>query len=197
MAAGQRLLRRWISGLGVAAAFVLVPAIAIWITRPPAAPTGAAAPYRDISWQELTPKEWDPLKRYRNLPLDAMKDSDPQTAELLRQMRESWDNAPTNYRVNGVQAKLSGYVVPLDLPKDGLKEFLLVPYFGACIHSPPPPANQIVHVFLAQQTNDIHTMDAVSVSGLLRTAREAASMGMSGYSMDGVLVEPYQEAQKQ
>lgn len=191
--------RRWVNALSVVMALVLMPTFAIWIARPPSAAdtaAGATATYPDISWQELVPKEWDPLKRFRDLPIDAMKDSDPRAAELQRQMRETWDNAPTNYRVNGAQARLSGYVVPIDLPKDGLREFLLVPYFGACIHSPPPPANQIVHVFLAQPAKDIHTMDAVAVSGSLRTVRQASDMGISGYSMDGVLIEAHLELRK-
>ena len=65
---------------------------------------------------------------------------------MMRQMRELWDNAPTNPKMDGARVRLPGYVVPLEEVKGELKEFLLVPYFGACIHSPPPPANQIVHV---------------------------------------------------
>ena len=45
---------------------------------------------------------------------------------------------------NGKQVKLPGFVVPLEYSDKGrVKEFLLVPYFGACIHYPPPPPNQI------------------------------------------------------
>ncbi|MFD2231331.1 DUF3299 domain-containing protein [Alkalimarinus sediminis] len=54
-----------------------------------------------------------------------------------------------NEDLNGQKVRLPGYVLPLEM--DGLKvtEFLLVPYVGACIHEPVPPANQIVLVKFA------------------------------------------------
>ena len=67
--------------------------------------------------------------------------------------------------------RLPGYVVPLEEVKGELKEFLLVPYFGACIHSPPPPANQIVHVTSRTPLKGWRTMDAVWVNGTLKAAR--------------------------
>ena len=57
-----------------------------------------------------------------------------------------WDNASVLKTLDGQTVKIPGYVVPLEAIQDAMREFLLVPYFGACIHSPPPPANQIVHV---------------------------------------------------
>jgi hypothetical protein len=74
-----------------------------------------------------------------------------------------------------------------------MREFLLVPYLGACIHTPPPPANQIIHVKPLQPSKGLHMMDAVWVSGRLKTPRSDTSMGISGYSMDAVRVEPYVE----
>ena len=63
--------------------------------------------------------------------------------------------------------RIPGFVVPLEDSKDGLKEFLLVPYFGACIHSPPPPANQIIHVLPEHAGQGRASMDTVWVSGML------------------------------
>ena len=48
--------------------------------------------------------------------------------------------------LNGKRVRIGGYVVPLDFEATSIKEFLLVPFVGACIHVPPPPANQIVYV---------------------------------------------------
>ena len=145
--------------------------------------------FAPLDWQALVPKDWDPLKRYRNNSLGSLDDSDPKAIALAQQMRDTWDNAPTNSTVDGARARISGYVVPLDANKGELREFLLVPYFGACIHTPPPPANQIIHISLATPVKDLHTMDAVSVSGTLHTDRNNSLMGMSGYAMDAVLVE--------
>jgi hypothetical protein len=115
--------------------------------------------------------------------------------ELMKEMRAVWDNAPTRPELNGARLRLPGYVVPLDTSVGGLKEFLLVPYFGACIHSPPPPANLIVHVKLTKPAS-IRTMDAVWVTGVLSTGRRDSPMGVSGYAMAGEVVEPYRGEEK-
>ena len=41
---------------------------------------------------------------------------------------------------------LPGFVLPLEYEGKKVAEFLLVARVGACIHTPPPPPNQIVHV---------------------------------------------------
>jgi hypothetical protein len=87
--------------------------------------------------------------------------------------------------------RLPGYVVPLEEVKGELKEFLLVPYFGACIHSPPPPANQIVHVVSSTPLKGWRTMDAVWVNGTLNAARGDTAMGASGYRIADPVVERY------
>ena len=110
---------------------------------------------------------------------------------LMRQMRGVWDNAPTNPKMDGARVRLPGYVVPLEEIKNELKEFLLMPYFGACIHSPPPPANQIVHVLAAQPLKGWRTMDAVWVNGTLKATRSDSAMGTSGYSIADPVVERY------
>ena len=148
----------------------------------------ARSGYVEIHWDALVPKGWDPLKRFRDKAKEALTDSAPEAMELDRQMRKTWDNAPTNREMNGAKVRLVGYVVPLEANKGELKEFLLVPYFGACIHVPPPPANQIVLVSLTVPVKDVRTMDVVSVAGTLRTTRMNSSMGMSGYSMEAVQV---------
>jgi len=81
--------------------------------------------------------------------------------------------------------------VPLDESGNGIKEFLLVPYFGACIHTPPPPANQIILVQPQKPAKGYHSMDTVWISGTLKTLRSDSYMGSSGYRMDSAIVEPY------
>jgi hypothetical protein len=74
-----------------------------------------------------------------------------------------------------------------------MREFLLVPYFGACIHTPPPPANQIIHVTSATPIKGFRTMDAMWASGTLRTAISDTAMGNSGYRMELEVAAPYRE----
>jgi hypothetical protein len=123
--------------------------------------------------------------------LDMMLDSDPRAAAALERLRQEWDNAPGNPALDGAEVKLPGFVVPLEREGEALREFLLVPYFGACIHVPPPPANQIVHVVANKPVPNAATMDAVWVSGKLALFPTATQMGRSSYRMQAALVEPY------
>jgi hypothetical protein len=61
--------------------------------------------------------------------------------ELRRQRAEGIDLS-----LSGKSIRMGGYLLPLEFSGKATTEFLLVPYVGACIHTPPPPANQIVHV---------------------------------------------------
>jgi hypothetical protein len=106
-------------------------------------------------------------------------------------LRQEWDNAPGNPTLNGAEVKIPGFVVPLEREGNALREFLLVPYFGACIHVPPPPANQVVHVVARKPIPDTATMDAVWVSGKLGLFPSRTPMGNSGYRLEAVSVEAY------
>jgi hypothetical protein len=161
-------------------------------TAPAKAPTARAGGFREIRWEELVPKDWDPMKELKGLDLANLSDADPRATELLKKMRQVWDNAPANPALHGQAVRIPGYVVPLEETPQGLKEFLLVPYFGACIHSPPPPANQIIHV-LPQTPSKVRSMDPVWISGTLVRERTDSYMGAAGYRMQAVRVEPYVE----
>jgi hypothetical protein len=160
-------------------------------TAQSAAP-GTAAP-RTIGWEVLVPADWDPMKDLKDLNLSILSDADPRATAALAKLREVWDNAPINPAVVGQTVRLPGYLVPLEETKDGLKEFLLVPYFGACIHSPPPPANQIVHVLPKVPAKGLRSMDTVWVTGVLTGTRTDSYMGMSGYRIEATQVTPYAE----
>ena len=51
-----------------------------------------------------------------------------------------------NEEINGKKVRIPGYLLPLEFTEKEVTEFLLVPWVGACIHTPPPPPIQIVHV---------------------------------------------------
>jgi hypothetical protein len=163
------------------------------LTVPLSLAAQGAAP-KETTWEELMPKDWDPMKELgldKLGPIGLVQEGSVKERNLMKQMREVWDNAPTNPKMDGARVRLPGYVVPLEEVKGELKEFLLVPYFGACIHSPPPPANQIVHVSSPTPLKGWRTMDAVWVSGTLRAARNDSAMGVSGYSIGDPTVERY------
>ncbi|MFM8555005.1 MAG: DUF3299 domain-containing protein [Betaproteobacteria bacterium] len=204
----------WIGTLLLSAlGFALVPALAPAQTAAPssaapqrpsagAAATGQTAPpfklpgraigggVREIGWDDLMPEDWDPLKLLEGKGLDAISDDDPRSEALMREIREQWDQAPARGELEGLRIRIPGYVVPLDMLGGDIREFLLVPYLGACIHTPPPPANQIIQVSSAKRQS-LQTMDAVWVVGTLRVARSDTRMGISGYSLEATRIEPY------
>jgi hypothetical protein len=147
--------------------------------------------YRTITWDDLMPKDWDPAAPFKGLDLTKLKDSDPRAMEALAKMRKEWDNAPINPDLNGKEIRIPGFVVSLDGGPDELREFLLVPYFGACIHVPPPPANQIIHVMPDKPAKGFHSMDTVWVSGVMQVQPSQTTMGNSGYVLMAKKVLPY------
>lgn len=169
------------------------PAQAAVATKPV---TPAAGTPRTITWDILVPQGWEPFKEFKDMNFQAMDDGDPKAAALLKKMRDVWDNAPVNNAIVGQQVRIPGFVVPLEDTKDGMKEFLLVPYFGACIHSPPPPANQIVHVLPKSPAKGLRSMDAVWITGTLATVRTDSYMGAASYRIEALSVAPYSETGK-
>ena len=151
--------------------------------------------YTELRWDDLVPKGWDPMKGLQDKGINniaMLNDGDPKTIDLMRQMREAWDNAPTEPTLDGSKVRLPGYLVPLEETAAGHTEFLLVPYFGACIHTPPPPANQIVLVVPAKPASGFRSMDTVWVNGVLKTTRTNSPMGSTGYRLEAARVERYQ-----
>ena len=146
--------------------------------------------YREIGWPELVPKDWDPLAGLKREEIAGMRDADPRARDLLRQMREAWLNAPAVPALAGQAVRIPGYVVPLDATREEVREFLLVPYFGACIHVPPPPPNQVIHVVMDQPAQ-VAMMAPVWVSGVLRVETRETPFGTASYRMEGRQLTPY------
>jgi hypothetical protein len=161
-----------------------------------AAAPGKPGEMRTITWEALVPPNWDPFKDLKGMNFQMLDDADPRAMQFLKRMREVWDNAPPNPKVVGQDVRIPGFVVPLEDSKEGLKEFLLVPYFGACIHSPPPPANQIIHVLPKSPAKGLRSMDTVWISGRLATVRTDSFMGAASYRIEAVDVSPYVEKGK-
>ena len=99
-------------------------------------------------------------------------------------------NVKTVPELAGVRARLPGFVVPLDTVDDKVASLLLVPYFGACIHQPPPPPNQIVHVRFAEPIVLESMYTPVWITGVMKLERYSG-LAESGYAMEGQGVEEY------
>ena len=68
--------------------------------KPVVAKAGDTA-FREITWDELVPKDWDPLKEFKTMNLGLLSDADPKASAMLKRMRETWDNAPGNNAIDG------------------------------------------------------------------------------------------------
>ena len=160
------------------------------------APAARKGDFKLIEWDALVPKDWDPMKEFKDLNMGAMRDGDPRATAALERLKRAFDTAPTEPSMNDTRIRIAGFVVPLEAEGGQIREFLLVPYFGACIHTPPPPANQIIHVTSATPIKGFRTMDPMWASGTLRTAISDTAMGTSGYRMELEAAAPYREGAK-
>jgi hypothetical protein len=109
---------------------------------------------------------------------------------LKRQQPGAGQPAPVVADWDGKAVSIGGYVVPLDFESTSIKEFLLVPFVGACIHVPPPPANQIIYVSSGQAFTASGQFDPVKVTGTLRVTSASTGLADAGYRLDAVAVEP-------
>lgn len=148
--------------------------------------------FREIAWEELMPANWDPMAPFKNLKIDDLDDADPRAVKALEEAKKIWDKAPVNPTINDTNIRIPGFVVSLDQENADIREFLLVPYFGACIHTPPPPANQIIHVRSSKPIKGVRTMDPVWIQGTLKVSPSETQMGSASYSMQSSKVELYE-----
>lgn len=95
--------------------------------------------------------------------------------------------------LDGARVSLPGYTVPLTFGPEGSDNFLLVPYVGACIHVPPPPPNQIVHVTTEQPVMFAGLFDAVTVTGAMALISEDLDLAQVGYRIMADDVSPYDD----
>ena len=94
--------------------------------------------------------------------------------------------------MNGLMIRLPGFVVPLEFNEDQvITQFFLVPYFGACLHMPPPPPNQIVLVDAPRGLTVEELSTPLWISGKLSTQVTENDMAMSTYSLQMMDYEPY------
>lgn len=91
--------------------------------------------------------------------------------------------------LNGKEVEIGGYVVPLDFDAFRITEFLLVPFVGACIHVPPPPANQIIYVTAAEGFEITGPFDPVKVSGTMTTEAAITGLADAGYRISANRIE--------
>lgn len=154
----------------------------------------AAQPAEEIDWDALIPADYNPeaiLNQFGNI--DELADDDPRMEKIMAELREAWDKAPVVEALDGRRVKIPGFVVPLEGDGVKLSEFLLVPYYGACIHVPPPPNNQVIYVQVPEADAEIRrAFDTVWVIGTLSAKPFSSDLAEAGYQMRAEQVLPYE-----
>lgn len=95
--------------------------------------------------------------------------------------------------LNGSTVKVPGFVIPLEGDENMVTEFLLVPYFGACIHVPPPPPNQIIYVKFPKGAPVQELWDVIYVIGTLKTETISHELAETGYVIEGTAITEYDD----
>ena len=96
-----------------------------------------------------------------------------------------------NMNLNNKKIKIAGYIAPIAFDGDNVTEFLLVPYRGACIHVPPPPANQIIYVKSASGLKAEEIWYPVWITGVLHANSVSTIVADVGYTIKEASVTPY------
>ncbi|MDX1749336.1 MAG: DUF3299 domain-containing protein [Methylophaga sp.] len=161
--------------------------------------------YELIDWVDLMPD--DDLEALMNPPeyLDEIEDGsmeDQISSQLLGALENSADDryqqALTSAKVKPEydqrSIRLPGFIVPVEMNEQQLvTEFFLVPFFGACIHYPPPPPNQIIYVTSKEGVAQQNLYDPYWVEGMLTTTITENEVAVSAYAMNADNIELYTE----
>ncbi len=157
-----------------------------------AATTDPDAP-PELEWDALIPDEYQPEKLLAEYQIDDLADDDPRAAELMAKLQEFWDQAPVREDLDGRQIRLPGFVVPVEADEEETTGFLLVPYYGACIHVPPPPANQTVYVLTETgKGTRPELFDVIWVTGTMSVSRIENDIAEAGYTLYATDIAPYE-----
>lgn len=187
------LLSVWLFGVPVAS--LLTPSSVV---------ADQANEYVELDWVALIPD--DDLQALLNPPdwLAEIEDGSDLDDTSLLSSRTEMDDRDSRYRqalessaVRGELAdkkiRLPGYVVPLAFDdRRRVIEFFLVPYMGACLHLPPPPPNQLVHVTyeLGLELDSLYTPYWIEGDLLIKSTSNA--IAQAAYAIKVHKVEVYE-----
>lgn len=155
-------------------------------------PLWAAEP-RELDWPALIP-EGAPVQAPQLAPLhDLSQIGNALAAESAPPAPQQSANAPVVQALDNQQVKLPGYIVPLEVSEEGrTTEFLLVPYYGACIHVPPPPSNQIVHIFSEMGVRVEDLYQPYWIEGRIQVKASSSELADTGYQMEAEKIYAYE-----
>ncbi len=153
-------------------------------------------PVVELNWEDLIPDDFvqptDPFGTMSQEEVDKLMDGSPESEAKLAKIDEAFNYAPVVDALDGKRVQLPAYVTPLEF--DGqtrMSEFLLVPYMGACIHTPPPPANQVVHAESGTPIELESSWDPIVAVGILHAETVRSNLAESGYRLEVEEILPF------
>jgi uncharacterized protein len=167
----------------------------------------AGAPALELTWAQLVPAAPPKLKPFFTkpgtsaapgvpfdlgaVPNDGTPAPDPKSEGrwMSGASKAPSQPVPVVEALNGKRVQIGGYIVPLDFDATTVKEFLLVPFVGACIHVPPPPANQIIYVKSGKGVEVGKVFDPIYVTGTITVNFTSTGLADAGYSIDAEQVD--------
>ncbi|MBB6522243.1 DUF3299 domain-containing protein [Pseudoteredinibacter isoporae] len=158
--------------------------------------------YKTVSWFDLLPE--DDLKALTSPP-EGLEDieegsyQDTLSKETISDERywQALESTEVVSDLDNSAVRIPGFIVPLDFDDPPIvTEFFVVPYFGACLHMPPPPPNQIVYVKYPDGLKLNSMTDAFWLSGVMTTNLVENEMAKSAYTLRVESIEPYTESEE-
>ena len=170
--------------LPIAVVIVMTVAVAsLFIARKVIAPRvqAEAAASLTLGWDVLLPEE--ALVAYEALATAPEDDNALLIAETS-----------TVAALDGQTLSISGFMVPLDNQRSITQQFLLVPFQGACIHTPAPPPNQVISVYAEKAAKRFHNWQPITITGTISVAGDSTELAEAGYVMMLDRVAPFRAA---
>lgn len=166
--------------------------------------TAAEDKFEDVEWDDLIPSDilealLTPPEYINNIVDGSLEDNfEQQINEVFEPSDDPYQQALTSTKVipemDGKRIKIPGFIVPIETNEDNLvTEFFIVPYFGACLHMPPPPPNQIIYATYPQGVEQPTLFDPFWLSGELNTQLTTNDIAQAAYEMRVVNYELYTE----
>jgi len=161
--------------------------------------------FKTIEWTDLMPKEdleilLNPPSYINDIEDGSFEDQiSSQVANALAAASDDpYQQALSSTRIvqemDGQAIRIPGFIVPLEFDDEQtITQFFLVPFFGACIHVPPPPPNQIIFVNYPKGLKVEALYDPFWVSGIVNTSLVENEMAKAAYSMQMKSFELYSE----
>ncbi len=114
-------------------------------------------------------------------------------AQLRALNTQTGETGPVLRGLNGRTVRIPGFIVPLEDFQEVFKEFLLVPYYGACVHTPPPPPNQMIYATASGRSVRAEWWAPVWLEGTLTITPYRSVYGVAGFRMTVDRITPYRE----